>query len=213
MPLKSIHALGTTDNDFFPMPRFWFVSDDKEYSIQIQSNGFIFNWKRGSSGYPRYQEHLKREFDRYFAAYEEFVRDEGLAQVFEIDLCELLYANAIDACSYWKGPRDVRNVFRDFAIPEFGRRDPTFLSFGCRYSQVIQRELSLHLRIRNGRRATESAKPALLFEIRAAGRLGGKTKAAADILYETAHEEIVKCFLDVTNEDMRKSHWRMVSSS
>src|SRR5690554_3197923 len=60
-PLFDVHG-----NDVFPMPRYWFMSDDHANLIQLQKNAFMFNWRRKDSDYPHFDENLKVRFDEYF---------------------------------------------------------------------------------------------------------------------------------------------------
>ena len=68
--------LDTIGPEVFPMPRYWFISEDEVNLIQVQKNAFIFNWRRRGEDYPHFFENLKPAFDKYFSVFEEFARVE-----------------------------------------------------------------------------------------------------------------------------------------
>ena len=207
VPQGGLEAFGAVAEGVFPMPRYWFYSRNRDYSIQIQGNGIMLNWKRGESGYPHFQETLKGAFDKYYRAFEDFVIEEGVADGLSINSCELLYANSIEQCEYWNGPEDLRKVFEDDVLLDIGVGDRSSLTFDCRYAQNVSEHLSLHVSVRSARRATRQANRALLFEIRGVGRLVGQGKSAADQWFEDAHDAIVQCFLNITRKDIQHSYW------
>jgi hypothetical protein len=69
-------------------------------------------------------------------------------------------------------------------------------------------DLTLNVSVRTGRRATEAAKPVLVFEFRALGALGAATKVDTDAWYERAHKVIGRCFTGMTNPDIQENHWQ-----
>ena len=84
--------------EVFPIPRYWFISEDQINLIQVQKNAFIFNWRRRNGDYPHFFENLKPAFDKNFSVFEEFARAETETTNLPIDLCELTYVNAIERC-------------------------------------------------------------------------------------------------------------------
>jgi uncharacterized protein (TIGR04255 family) len=73
--------------------RTWFSSADGGQLIQIQSNRFVFNWRKSGpdAAYPRY-EILRSNFEKYFSLLKGFVAEHGLGQVIP-DLYEAHYVN------------------------------------------------------------------------------------------------------------------------
>ena len=112
--------LDTIGPEVFPMPRYWFISEDEVNLIQVQKNAFIFNWRRRNGDYPHFFENLKPAFDKNFSVFEEFLRAETETTNLPIDLCELTYVNVIERCEYWSGPADTPNVIPSFCVPDIG---------------------------------------------------------------------------------------------
>ena len=55
--------------------------------------------------------------------------------------------------------------------------------------------------------AQQADAPVLIFEIRASARLGQVTKSEADEWFERAHDSILKCFVEMTDQDFQERYW------
>ena len=78
-----------------PMRRVWFISEDGRSLIQVQSDRFLFNWKRTQTidEYPSYQKVMEK-FDHYLDVFEKFCIDVEIpAPVYR--QFELVYVNHI----------------------------------------------------------------------------------------------------------------------
>lgn len=206
--LESFEQLG---GDVFPMPRFWFVSDDKINLIQLQKNAFMLNWRRRDAEYPHFAEHLKPTFDRHYRVFEEFVREDVGVPDLKIDLCELTYINTIEACEYWRGPEDTAKVIPSFVVPDVGIAGQGAPAFNSTFAYMLAPDLQLRVAIRNGEATAKPATPVLVLEIRATGRLSqGGGKSAADAWFDRAHDAIIGCFVGMTSKDIQHTYWKPV---
>ena len=195
-------------DEFFPMPRYWFIASDEISLIQIQKNAFMFNWRRRKANeYPRYFENIKPAFDKYYSLFSEFVRTELGRGELPIDLCELVYINTIEHCDFWKGPQDTTNVIPSFALLESGIDAYDSLGFNCNYSYRVSTDLQINIALRSGVKVQQQNAPVLAFEIKASGRLGGKTKTVADDWFNRAHNAVNKCFMHLTSTRIQKEYW------
>jgi len=209
-PVGGAETFENLSGEFFPMPRFWFVAEDKANLLQLQKNAFMFNWRRRDAEYPHFAENLKPAFDKYFTIFEDFAREDVGVDKINIDLCELTYINAIEACEYWKGPQDTARIVPDFTIPNIGIEARPALAFNCTYVYAISSDLQLRVSIRNGEAAERPGTPVLVLEIKAIGRLGQVGKSIADCWFERAHDAIISCFVGMTSEEIQLKYWNMV---
>ncbi|NPD21735.1 TIGR04255 family protein [Alterinioella nitratireducens] len=209
-PVGGAEAFEQISGEFFPMPRFWFVAEDKVNLIQLQKNAFMLNWRRRDAQYPHFAENLKPAFDKYYRIFEDFAcEDVGIDKI-EIDLCELTYINTIEACEYWEGPQDTSRVIPSFAMPDAGIEASGQPAFNCTFVYVPSKDLQLRVSIRNGESTARPATPVLVVEIKATGRLGQVGKSAADAWFERAHDAIIACFVGITSKEIQQKYWKPV---
>ena len=191
----------------FPMPRYWFIADNKINLVQVQKHAFIFNWRRRNEDYPGFHKGIKPAFDKYYGVFSEFVRTQVNTNPV-IDLCELTYINTIEQAEYWADPQDTVRLIPSFSILPSGAEDSDFLMLRCNYVHDISNDLQLNIGIHSG--ATQQGTPVLRFEIKASGRLGQVAKPRTDEWFGRAHDAIVRCFLDITRPDIRNEFWEPV---
>ena len=218
-PVASQNAIVGTDRNLsvlkveegkgesLPMPRYWFIAGDEVNLIQIQKNAFMFNWRRRNEPYPHFHRVIKPAFDSYFDLFKKFLQDEVQIEGPTIDLCELTYINILEGCEYWGGPQDTTNVIPSFSVLTPGNDAYRLQSVNCNYGYEIETNLQLNFGIRNGRMTHKENVPALIFEVKAHGRLGDATKPEADEWFERAHSAVVECFTGVISKRIQKEHW------
>ena len=197
-------------NEPFPMPRYWFISADQTNLIQIEKNTFVFNWRRKEDAYPRFHQHIKPAFDKYYGRFSEFIQGELRLEEPAADFCELTYINILEPCEYWSGPKDTARV-----IPEFSTVKPQIVAsvsseFNCTYIYKTN-DLELRIGIRNGFKTKEPGVPILAFEIKTSRLFDEPVeKAEADKWFERAHEAVVNCFLEMTSPKIQNDFWNLV---
>lgn len=189
----------------FPLPRFWFVSKDKNFLIQLQDDRFIFNWRQvdAQDVYPRYGlviERFKMELKRF----ETFVIEQELGAL-GIKECELTYINVIPQGDGWDNLSDIGSIFKDL---DWVQRDQRFLRDPqtCLWSTSFSLPEdfgSLHVKLHNATRRIDN-RPLLRFELNARGLGGDTSHDAIWRWFDLAHEWIVKGFTDLTTERMHK---------
>ncbi len=209
-PVGGAESFEQLGDEFFPMPRFWFVAEDKINLIQLQKNAFMLNWRRRDAQYPHFAENLKPAFDKYFTIFEDFARNDVGVDEINIDLCELTYINTIEACEYWQGPHDTAKVIPSFAILDVGSKGVAAPAFNCTYVYAQSDDLQLRVSIRNGEATAKPGTPVLVLEIKATGRLGNAGKSGADAWFAKAHDAIIDCFVTVTSRDIQHTYWKPV---
>ena len=203
-------ALG---GELFPMPRYWFISDDQVNLLQIQKNAFLFNWRRRDAQYPHFHENLKPAFDRYYSRFADFIAAELDAPPLAIDLCELTYINLIERGDYWSGPEDTPRVIPEFSVPRFGLPALTAPAFNCVYAFALAPDLQLTVTVRNAVSTLGNNAPVLIIEIRAQGRLGQVSKSESDPWFDRAHDAVINCFVGMTDPYIQKTYWKPVGGA
>jgi len=78
-----------------PLPRVWYLSNDKHRLVQVQPDRFVYNWRKveGEGVYPGLNDVLP-EFVIRCQSFQDFLTEQGLPQL-SINQCELSYFNIL----------------------------------------------------------------------------------------------------------------------
>ena len=87
-----------------PASRFMLHHRDENRLIQVQPTRFHLNWRTTGSLKPSYKV-LIDEFERVFAQFERFVRDNQLGEL-ELNQWEITYIDYFPQGDYWQTPAD-----------------------------------------------------------------------------------------------------------
>ena len=195
-------------NEPFPMPRYWFVTEDDVYVMQIEKEAFLFNWRRRDNRrYPGFNGEVKLAFDRLYGKFEAFLRQEVGIQEVSIDLCELSYVDTIEQCDYWRGPIDTQYVFPCFSNLLSSIDAVSDLTFDCSYGYLVGEDLTISVRMQTMADTQQSNQSVLALEMKANTRFGGVHKTETDDWFQYAHDAILKYFVEMTNEEVQREHW------
>lgn len=82
-----------------PLRRSWFISENGERLVQLQSDRFVHNWRGEGDDYP-HLESVWTSFIERFIEFTEWVEHEGIGVVEPFQL-ELTYVNIIEGASLW----------------------------------------------------------------------------------------------------------------
>ena len=197
----------TTGGEFSFMPRFWFVSENEVNLIQVQKSAFLLNWRKRESEYPHFTEHLKPSFDKYYDVFEEFIREDVGVGDLKIGRCELTYVDLIQPCDYWKGPEDTTNLIPSFVVPDFGFAHGVAPAFNCGYRFEPVPGVQLQVVIRTAEATDDPGSPRLVLEFKALGHVSDVPKSSTERWYKQAHDAIVACFLNMTNQEIQRTYW------
>jgi uncharacterized protein (TIGR04255 family) len=200
-------AMLVTVAEMFPLPRFWIESQDGEMLIQIQRNAFLFNWRKREGRYPHF-ETVKKEFDKNFALFMNFLEKELSLPSPEIQVAELTYINLIEDVDYWHGPPDTKNVLPSFKLPVEESTQIGPVDFNVTTIQRFSADLIVTTTIRTGLSSQGEKRPVLVLEFRGIGPLGASTKVEADKWFERAHDAIGHSFTNITNSDIQERYWQ-----
>lgn len=194
-----------------PLPRIWFINEEKNGLIQLQHNMFLYNWRKMQPGesYPRYDTVIET-FKSNLEIFTEFIEDEKLGSLEPVD-CELTYINDIIKGEGWETVADIHKV-----VPELEWRssDSRFLpeprSLGWKTIFALPEDKGRFIvKLDQVERRIDS-QPMFRLEISAKGLGVDKSLDAVWAWFVIAHEWIVRGFADITSEEIQKSIWRRI---
>lgn len=190
-------------SDTPPVPRCWFLTDDRSRVVQVQPDRFVCNWRRlePSVEYPRY-EVLREEFRSAFSAFREFVVSERLGDLI-LTQAEVTYVNEIPVGSAIANLGQLEEVLRMWR-PDY---DNSVLD-APEDIRVAQRHLITDESGSPYARLYITAEPvhakendALLLTVVVRGRPGPSPDAALTF-FDMGRERIVRSFTAITTEPM-----------
>lgn len=198
--------LGIGPEDIFPLPRFWFISEDNSTLIQIQRNAFLFNWRKREDDYPHYK-NVKKEFDENFLEFEIFLKSSLEIDEVYIDSCELSYINTIQESDLYHGISDIKNIIPSFDFPDTGMGVPKSILSRTYYQPTENIRLGITIQDRVLKEKQKEEQSVLYFEMKASGKPPKSNKREADLWFEKAHEVIGECFLKIISPEA-KEKWK-----
>lgn len=209
-PLVGQIAVGGPSEEWFPLPRVWFVHKALEHLIQLQPNRFYFNWRRSPSEgvYPRF-ESLEPTFHSYVSKLGQFVAAEGLGSL-DINGFELAYVNHIFRGEGWDTIRDIGKVFPDLSWR--ARSDSNKEPKGLAWHVVFEHsDMRLDIDVKSGTTTGSPARQVLIFELKAT-RTESVSLSDLTTWLAKANSEIVSAFEDLTDKRMQLEVWKRAGS-
>jgi uncharacterized protein (TIGR04255 family) len=191
-------------------PRMWFLSEDEDSLIQLQSDRLLFNWRGGLQGnpYPHF-EVVHAEFVKALDELEALAEAEGITGLV-VNQCEVLYFNRLPTANTgvplsspekifrlwtdglgdeWTGPQEdmsltVRYRLDDKEGNPFGRLTATVSSLAPSLVPNLG--------------------PGFQLEMTARGVPLGSGREAIAAFHDHGHRAIVRCFAALTTPEMHK---------
>lgn len=197
--------------EWFPLPRVWFVHRNQEHLLQLQPNRFYFNWKRPGpdSPYPRFAA-LQPIFQEYVTKLGAFVTEESLGPL-QIKGFELQYSNHIFQGEGWNTLADIGKVFPDLAWRSIRR--PQGDAKGFAWQGTFENPFgNLVADIKHGLTKGSPPRQLLIFELRAVKTGDAMALNELDGWLHDANSLIVSAFEDLTNPKIQKEVWKRVSA-
>jgi uncharacterized protein (TIGR04255 family) len=195
----------------FPLPRFWFYSNDQPTLVQVQRDAFMFNWRRSPTSattYPHYESVIK-DFWREFENYHSFIREITDGKSLDpIKRCELNYINLITPNEMFANQGQLVNVLPPVAgFYDIQTHDRHLVGLNATVSYQVGPTLHIDLAIRSGRRA-DTGEPAAVLDIKAHGVPADLSLYAAHLWYDSAHDATYKLFLEATAKQVQETIWK-----
>jgi uncharacterized protein (TIGR04255 family) len=194
-----------------PPPRVWFVNEVGTELIQVQSDRFVHNWRKGRTTvpYPRYKNIRSRFLDE-LKMFEQFTAAEELGR-FQPTQCEITYINHILAGDGWASHGELENVFTIWQnkFSDDFLRLPEDAGFALRFripdsnGAPIGR---LHIALQPAFRGSDK-KPVLILTLTARGAPAGNGIPGILSFLDLGHDWIVQGFTSITTPQMHRI-WR-----
>lgn len=186
-------------------PRMWFLSEDENSLIQLQSDRLLFNWRAGRKGSPyQHFDAVHAEFVKAFDELEMLVKAEGIADIV-VNQCEVVYVNPLPTASTGvplSSPEKIFRVWRDNLGVEW-KEPQEDLSFTVRY-RLNDEEGKPFGRLTAAVLSSSEAASGFQLEITARGVPQGTGRAGIAAFHAHGHKAIVRCFAAITTPEMHK---------
>jgi uncharacterized protein (TIGR04255 family) len=190
--------------------RCWFITNDGTELIQVQRNRFVQNWRKqtGDEIYPRYADHLRRNFHRRYQRFVDFLATQNLAGP-DVAQIEITYINEIEPGQGWATAGELSRVI----APWSGEFSEGFLPppYGTRISAsfaIPKGRGRLHV---NMQRAIRPRDRKEILQLRLVARVKPTDSGVDAILdaFDIGRDWIVRGFTDWTTPQMHKI-WKRV---
>jgi uncharacterized protein (TIGR04255 family) len=207
-------SLGDTFDPNNHLSRVWFISNDGRRLIQLQHDRFYYNWRRlesDASDYPEYV-NLYKEFSDVTRQFRAFLAEERLTEELNAGQFELSYINMLERPTTWETTNPLGNVLVDHRWNSEGSR---FLDYPRDFSWTSVFEMpnqtgQLIVEAKSGRKTEIPEDRVIQLTLTAKSQvltLGANSIEGGAHWFETAHEQIVKGFADITDPFVQKHEW------
>lgn len=186
-----------------PLRRVWFISNDGRNLLQVQSDRFLFNWKRTQADdeYPSYEKVMEK-FEHWLNKFESFCKDAKLPKI-EYRQFELVYVNHITNSN---GLEKVKTdaIFVDHTRDKSRERflpSPTLINWSSSYN--LPKDYGrLHISMQSAYTQAPKKENLLRLDLTARGIPTQVDDSSRKEWFEMAHEWITKGFADSTNTEL-----------
>lgn len=199
------HPVGITPvpsvGEIFPLPRFWFISEDETRLVQLQKNAFFFNWRKKGQKYPLYAQILP-EFLQRFHALERFLVEELGADPVKPVALDLTYIDVFGPQEAISSPEQFASASSLFRMPE---KLPGIGLVDFNHVDVFQASPEFQLIVtQRSARDLQNQEPRFIMELKAVG----ETKSGLESWFQRAHDLIIKVFLNATAAHLQWDVWK-----
>jgi uncharacterized protein (TIGR04255 family) len=191
-----------------PIPRSWFLNDQKTELVQVQADRFIHNWRKLQSPepYKRY-EPIREAFMGEVVILQQFLKDERLGPLV-LSQCEVTYLNHIEPSGVWERHCQLDLVLQHWKSSSDGAFLPESEGINLQQRVVIQSEEGrplgrLHVVIEPAWKKIDRS-PILTMNLTARGAPLGDGIEGAFAFFDLGRRWIVKAFTELTTPAM----WR-----
>jgi uncharacterized protein (TIGR04255 family) len=197
--------------EWFPLPRVWFEHRDQEQLIQLQPDGFFFNWRRlkPQTEYPRFSK-LEPMFQKQLSKFLAFLSEESLGLLI-VQGYELTYVNHIYEGEGWSSVTDIGSVFPDLGwrVLDRPQGQPQGVAW---HSNFECRNVKLDADVKFGKARGEGERKLFAFELKATGVAAGSSLDNLSPWLIEANSVIVAAFGNLTSGNLQWELWKRVGS-
>lgn len=181
--------------------RFWYLSDNSVWIIQIQKDRFVINWRqvKGDEKYPRYLTGLRPCFEKEFSRFQNFFEQNGLGNI-DVKQCEVTYVNDILKGDSWNTLPEAMSLITPLAGGYTGQYLPAPESIACLGTFLFHDERGrLHYSVNRVIRQFDMKEA---IQMRLVARCRPQSSANADVLasLDMAREWVVRGFAELTTD-------------
>lgn len=199
-----------TAGELYPLPRFWFHSGPGSMLIQVQRDGFFFNWRKDNENeYPHY-EVVRARFCKEFDTYQSFLQAEFGQKIDVVNRCELTYINIIPENEFWSTATDLWKLFPPLtSLTTFTETGRPLVSVNSGLTYRFSDTLMVDSTVKIGKRINTSEAVAML-EVKAHGSPDGLSIDKTLAWFDDAHDATHEVFLNFTDKNLQKTIWKPV---
>lgn len=187
-----------------PLPRHFFIANEKDHLIQIQRDRLLLNWRKlgKETAYPRYNTLLPR-FLECWDVFNSLAEELQIAPV-EPDQYELTYINHIQKGEGWDSLGEIGAVFPEFKCVTEDRFLPEPEGVAWRRIYRFPGETGRLYASMQQEADRETGNLILVLNLTARGI----SKDGLESWLHMAHEWIVRGFTDLTGPDIQEPIWK-----
>jgi uncharacterized protein (TIGR04255 family) len=192
----------------FQPPRMWFLSEDENSLIQLQSDRLLFNWRGGLRGspYPHFDA-VYSEFTKAFEILEKLAEAEGIGSIVA-NQCEVVYVNPLPTENTGVPLSSPEKIFRvcSNSVGTEWREPQEASSFTVRYRLNDQtgKPFGRLTAIVLSSSAAPQIASGFQLEMTARGVPLGPGREGVAAFHDQGHQAIVRCFAALTTPEMHK---------
>ncbi len=190
-----------------PVPRVWFVNEEKTELVQVQQDRFAHNWRKVGEGdtYPRY-ERIRERFREEVSKFEAFIEEEGLGELV-VNQCEVTYVNHIERAGEWESHGEIEKLLKNWVpLPAAGFL-PAPEDAGLRWRYRIPGSGGpvgrLHVTVQPSWSAAD-VRPVWVMNLMARGAPIGAGIDGAFEFFDLGRVWVVRGFADLTTDSMQR---------
>jgi uncharacterized protein (TIGR04255 family) len=188
--------------ELFPLPRFWFLSQDEARLIQLQNGGFLYNWRKQGGNYPRFSR-IFVEFLDHLKSFQNFLKNDLKVDVPAFSSAELTYVNLLGALESLTKPADYKRVVGTF--PDHSELGQNLVLENFHHVDFFRSPNGDQLVVtqRSGHQPSEERTNVVL-ELKVTGPLN----TSLNDWFSSAHSRINESFEKLTTSEMQRDIWR-----
>jgi len=187
-------------------PRMWFLSDDDDFLIQLQSDRLLVNWRGGGQGapYPHFDA-VQAVFTKALDELEFVAHDEKIS--INVNQCEVVYINPVLTAITGVPLSEPQRIFRVCSAERGPEWQEPLEQISCNVRYQLKDQTGtpygrLTVTLASGAAADQS--PAFQLELTARGFPQGTGRDGIAAFHKQGHRAIVQCFAAITTPEMHK---------
>lgn len=188
-------------NNFFrvlqSLPRVWFESNDERELIQLQDNGFYYNWRKQNEEYPHFEEIYPKFLSQWNNFKDWWLKNEN--RELQISRYQMTYVNQIDVDFGWNGVEDSAKIF-NFLRSNWVSSDLKQNTFNANLEFLLPEEQGVVSVIINQGTKPPNNSPVIILNINSVSKNSSNN---IENWFQLAHESTVQIFLSLINEDTK----------